>query len=318
VVPGTLAVRRTLVSADYVVKVDQGGGFETWDYAPRFHNSLPDDYVYDEFYSVTDEIGIRFGNGTFGFMPPAGATIRVTLKLTEGDIELPVNQALYHVGSLLDSEGQAASIQVVVSDAINGGTDQEDIESIRKNILYWSTYNENIVWKEDYVFALKRKFPQIRWINVWGETEQDAETGADSANINTIFVCLYAEAAEDIEDAAMAFLNGLKLMNRKFLWVAPVSSEFSLTITGSVARAQDPATVTSAITDALEANYGIDSTTKLDAVHTKDIYKLIQDTGYFENNAFFDVTMTGTHVPAQLAEMISIDMTTTTVTIERL
>lgn len=52
------------------VAVDEGSGFEKWTYERLFENAYADSCVFDEFYHVTDQIGIRFdirktlGNGT--------------------------------------------------------------------------------------------------------------------------------------------------------------------------------------------------------------------------------------------------------------
>ncbi len=37
------------------------------------------------FYHVSDQIGIRFGNATFGKIPPVDSTVRIDLKYTEGN-----------------------------------------------------------------------------------------------------------------------------------------------------------------------------------------------------------------------------------------
>lgn len=42
------------------VAVDEGSGFEKWTYERLFENAYADSCVFDEFYHVTDQIGIRF------------------------------------------------------------------------------------------------------------------------------------------------------------------------------------------------------------------------------------------------------------------
>ena len=79
------------------VYVDMGQGFVEWEKSVMFRNTSEQSRVYDEIYSHTDQVGVRFGNGEYGVIPPHNSIIRVDMMLTEGFTELMPNQKLMPV-----------------------------------------------------------------------------------------------------------------------------------------------------------------------------------------------------------------------------
>ena len=306
------------VSAD----LQDGNGFETWDYSRLFHNADADAKVYDEFYSHTDQTGLRFGNDIFGKVLPVGAVVKIELKLTQGDTFLLEGQALYLVGELLDGNGGAANLAMASYESITEGSDGEGTEEIRRNLHYWPVYNERLIWDEDYTYFLKRQIPQIVWIKVWGENEAEEAAGSpDTGFINKIFVSAYAAGYTDLEleTSAIGRLENIpKNLNRKYEWVTPAFSTFDLTVTGKVAKTANINQVKQDIEDILADNYGKDSSDRLQKVVGKDFYRLISATGYFPepekrektNVPYFTVTHTGTIEPTDLNEMVYLNTIT--------
>jgi hypothetical protein len=122
-------------------------------------------------------------------IPPVGSVIRVSLKLTSGEVTRLSGQQLYIVGTLLDDAGAPASLTITITETISNGAAPEDTESIRRNAHYSPVYNDSLVWAEDYKFFIMRHFPTIVWLNVWGEQEQEQEVGhMDVDFINKIYV----------------------------------------------------------------------------------------------------------------------------------
>lgn len=294
----------------YTVSVDttgEGDEYEEWEYRRLFQNSYTDEKIYDEFYDHKGQFGIRFGNDYMGTIPPVGSLIKIELWLTEGDTTLAAGQELFVSGEILDYDGNAATLTAVTATAITGGNESETIEEMRSNLHYWPVYNEKLVWKDDYVFFIKRKISDILWIKVWGEEEAEAAYGANVLYINKIFVSAYANRT-GLEEEVIDRFEELSIFNRKFQWVEPSLSTFDVSITGKVARTKTISTVQSDLSDALVANYGKNSSTRKTDVLMKDIYDIINATEHFTNTgAYFEVTCTGKMAPTDLNELIHIN-----------
>ena len=303
------------------VYVDIGDGYAQWDLARKFQNVDSDDHVYDEFYTHLGQIGIMFGNGIFGLMPPVASLAKIEAWLTEGQTYLASNQPLTLVSEAYDGEDNIADLTIVSNGIVSGGSAMESTESIAGNLQYWPLYNENIIWKSDYVYFLKREFENILWLNVWGEKEAEEAAGAeDLAFVNKIYVSAYAEGGADISiDVIEALEAATTETNRKFEWVAPSLESFTVMITGTVGKNRNLTTVASAISEVLEQAYGLETPAeqRKALVRIKELYTLIDDTGYFSGNQeIFEVTLAGTTSPTDLNSLVHIDLSSSTITIE--
>ena len=294
---------------DFDVYLDMGAGFEKWVYARLFQNSASDAKVYDEFYSHTNQTGIRFGNAIFGMIPPFGSTIHVDYWTSEGSTSLVAGQPLQLVSDILDFAGEPADLTVVTLESIDGGGARESTSEMRKNLHYWPRYNKKLVWDDDYVFYLKNRIAGISWMKCWGEGDQEQETGFDVQNINKIFISGYAADNADLSVDVLAALADVPLLNRKFAWVAPIQSTFTVSITGKVSRSMDISTAIDGIKTVLEDSYGAGSMTREESINFSDLYDKVRDTKYFNDpGAHYQIVLAGTTVPTQLKEMVSIDI----------
>jgi len=293
---------------DVYVDEQDGSGYVQWAMARRLMNTLPESMAYDLFYSHNGQIGVRFGNGTFGKIPAESSSIKCVLWVTEGDTILLDNLMLQVSGSLLDVNGQQAMLEVKTISQISGGSSTEGTEEFRRNLMYWPLYNDDFVWSEDYAFFIKRKIPGILWIKVWGEAEAEIESGSKSIdNINSIFISAYKPGETALQEQVVQTLESVKLFNKWIRWVDPVFVSFTLSITGNIHRKYSTEHVTSAIRDALSSAYGKDSARRVDAFRIKDAYKIVNDTGYFsESMAKFSITVTGPTETAKLREMLCV------------
>jgi len=227
-------------------------------------------------------------------------------------------QQLSLVGEFLDSAGEAVNITAVTNEAIEGGGSEESLEEIGRNLHYWQTYLDKLIWDDDYAFFIRQMFDNIVWVKAWGEEEQELVTGFDFQNINKIFVSAYAPGNPDLSDDVMNLLSGVPLLNRKFKWVEPEFSSFYLDISGKVGRTAIIDEVQQKILDLLEEKYGRDSGTRVNSVYLHEIYRLIESTGYFNSGAFFQVATAGVTQAAQLQEIVHIDLDATTITLSYL
>jgi len=313
-----VALTGKIYRVDVSVDLHEGAGYQEWQLARLLQNTMPNSTVYDEFYTHTGLIGIRFGNGDFGKIVPLGASVLCVLWLTDGATNLQTGMTLTPTGdSLLIAGGERQSITFTVSSPIVGGEQLETGDELRKNLFYWPLYQEQLVWKEDYEFFLKHKFPEILWINVWGETEAEHAIGRKRLEfINTIFISAYAVNNESIGSEIMDALSSVNLLNRKFEFVAPVVIPFMVLVSGKVSSKYDPLIVKSLIIDRLNIQYGVNSRSRKPDVLLKDVYALVEATGCF-NDGDYHVRLIGEHETSNLNEIIAINLELSTISLTR-
>jgi len=307
--------------AGTIYQIDVSVDDVQWTLARMFQNVAADDLAYDEIYTHLGQRGVRFGNNIFGKQPEAGSHITCTLWTTSGQTTLLTGQTLSVSGTVLDSNGSTASLDIRTTTAVSGGVSGETQEELRKNLIYWPLYQDQLVWKEDYEFFIRRQFPAVLWVNVWGETEAEQEAGELRFEfINKIFVSAYAESGADLSDEIIAALNACRMMNRRFEWVAPDIRAFTVSVSGSVHRKHDIATVIAQIQETLALYYDIDSRSRIDGgIFIKDIYQRINDTGYFGDGGYFTVSLAGDYAGTPSLNSVSdIDIAHSTFDLEYL
>lgn len=299
----------------YEVYVDEGptGSYSLWTHAPGFQNVVSGDTVYDEFFSHTGQLGVRFGNSEYGKILQAGDKVRIDAWVTEGDTTLLQNQRVYVWGTLLDGSGYQAKLKIVTETNIDGGQDTEDIEESRAAMQYWPIYNEDLIWREDYEFYIRRKVSNIVWMYVWGEEEQEALSGPDLDNINTIFVSAYKTgvAPATLETEITNHLEAVKPINKRFTWVDPDHQTFTVTITAKVSRKLNLAQVEGKIKTFLEEKFGVDSLDRLNQnkVTQSYLYNEFMKFGYFfEPKSELKITLAGITEQILANQMISVDL----------
>ncbi|MBF0121711.1 MAG: hypothetical protein HQK79_23015 [Desulfobacterales bacterium] len=274
--------------------------FEKWEYSRLFQNASDTSKVYDEFFTHDEKVGIRFGNGNFGKIPLIGTNVQIELWLTYGNTQLIQGQKLY----IVDSQ---ADIEAVTIESITGGFGVEDTEEIRRNLHYWSMYNEKLIWREDYVFYIKRKFPELLWIYVWSESENEKRYGRHLDHVNRICISAYAKDKPNIGQDIIDYLETSPSLNKHFRFIEPIFSYFDLTIDGKVDRQTNIEAAKTNITDDLKKAYDKDSKERRSIVYVKDFYDIVNNTGYFEDQkTYFDITNSGKLKAEWMQEMICI------------
>lgn len=291
------------------VWVDEGEGLEKWTYSRLLTNAYRDSKVWDEFYHVSDQIGVRFGNGTFGKMPAQGSTVRINIQYTDGDTLLLERQYLYPVEEIFDDASVPASLQIEVAETIQNGQAQESTEEMRRNLHYWSVYNERLVWDNDYTYFLRRRFPEIVFVRAWGEEEAERLWGTKIEHINKIWICAYAPQDGIVQDVMKAIAE-VPMMCRNFQWYNPEHVTFTLKLTGKVLSDKVLSEVEEDVRDALLRAYGRDSLYRRDKVLLSEIYECIYATGHFEKEtgAWFEAIPQGDFEASLIYQMVSLDL----------
>ena len=161
---------------------------------------------------------------------------------------------------------------------------------------YWPIYNGRLVWKEDYEFFIKKRFPNVFWARAWGEQEATLANGGVSSLdfVNKIFISAYAEDMSTVEVDVIAALEAEPRLNRTFEWVDPVVTLYTITVSGKVSRARNIDAVNFAIRTALLANYGATSASLGKEFILHECYAIVQALNLFSDTGeYFTVTKSG-------------------------
>ncbi|MBQ7609107.1 MAG: hypothetical protein IJU76_14250 [Desulfovibrionaceae bacterium] len=292
-----------------VFVAEDGENYVEWQYSRELHNAYSTSLVYDEYYHFTDQIGIRFGNGDFGKIPPQGSKVQVELVLTEGDTILLEKQPLYPMEEITDSLGLVGSVQAAISETVQHGKAQEGTEEMRRNLHYASVYNERLVWDNDYKYFLRRRYPDIVFAVAWGEEEAEKMWGANVEWINRIWLCAYSPS-RDMKDLVLEAVREVPFLCRNFEWHDPEHVFFTVQITGKVLKDCVISEVLEAITTNLTLAYGRDSSERRETVYLHEIYDLVYATGFFDatTGAWFEVVLSGQTRAEFIYQMVSVDL----------
>lgn len=249
---------------------------ELWEKTFQFRNTKSDSKAYVEYYRSTDQLGVRFGNGTNGKAIEQGDVITFMLWLTEGDTTLLNDQSLNFVN---DDEYLNESVSVVTSTSIMGGDEAESIEEIRSGALYLPSYDNQLVWDSDFKAYIENNVGGLVWLSVWGEAEQEELDGSPNvSNINAVFISCYAPNKTATVDAEiLALLNDRPGYNEKFVTASRVDKPFTVSITGQVQADAVPEEVQNQVIDLLKETYGKDVEGKEAGIYEKDIWKTIEE-----------------------------------------
>jgi len=264
------------------VKVDVyvtiGGIKELWVENPQFRLATSASKNYVQFYKPTEQLGIRFGDGSIGKIPPEGSTIDIQVWCSAGDITLVEGQKLTPSNQFAKYTN---SLEVITSTPITGGAGSETTEETRNRAQYYVAYDEQVVWGGDYKFYLKSKIGGTSWLNVWGEQQQEKATGVkDLNNINAIFICGHkpkstqAALKSEIFSALESIPNAL---NKKYIYVEPNELPFTIKLTGTAIKSVVISDAETKIRDQLEASFGRDAegSDKIDKDNVSD-YELVK------------------------------------------
>ncbi|WP_337016497.1 baseplate J/gp47 family protein [Pantoea agglomerans] len=314
----TLSKELTARCAQIDVYVTEKGKEILWKHNAQFRLSKKNSRDYVMFYRPTEQIGIRFGDGSIGKMPGEGESILIDVWLSDGDITLVQGQTLTPTG---DHSSLANKVQLVTDSPITNGTGFETTEETRNRAQYYVAYDEQVVWGGDYKHFLRTVISGMSWVNVWGESEQEAQDGHRSlANINTVFLCGHKPGMSQDEIGA-AMLSALKNvpndLNKSFRHVPTNEKPFTISLSGVATKTINLEEAKRKIRSALETGAGRDSKAS-DSQSTEDfnrvthnkIWALVQETGLLMS---FNISITGMSEVVGLNDFVYLDVENSTV-----
>lgn len=289
---------------------------ELWEHKFKFRNTDPDSKVYMEFYKPTEQLGIRFGDGIKGAIPPQGAVITFDIWCTDGETTLIDNQPLLLTG---DKEPLNASVEIMTSTPVTGGAAAETTETTRQGALYTTPYDDEIVWRGDYSHFIRKNVAGIIWISVWGEQDQEELVGKhDVAHINQIYISAYSNIKDDavLYEEILDLFVGRPEFNKEYNDVTRKELPYTVEVVGVVFSHSNASDAEKIIKNALDTTYGRDVKDKPHRVYEQNIWDLINnltnDTGIDE----FDLVITGLplEVPVDTYSFLDIENSTITFT----
>lgn len=112
---------------------------------------------------------VFFGDGIYGLSPTNGNHIRVEYMMTEGTSG---NDCVkFEINSIVEGVSNIAIVSTIVKSF--GGTEDETIESIKRNAPLRYQSQGRAVTTADYYPVIKDIFPNIKAVSVWGGEENN-------------------------------------------------------------------------------------------------------------------------------------------------
>lgn len=195
-----------------------------------FNNIDPQSKV---FYLSTNEEGlyeIIFGNNIFGEDLDHGNVVEIFYISTNGESGNGCKNLRYQYGSEGDfvelKSHSASSIkhETKIKAETSGGTDEEDIESLRYNIQHHFKRQNRVINESDYESILIQNFSNIDSINVWGGERNEER------DYNTVYVSIKPKNGQRLNDTTknnvrelldkyVTVNKRLKIMDPVFLYI---------------------------------------------------------------------------------------------------
>jgi hypothetical protein len=236
-------------------------------------------------------------------MPSGGAEVVVDALLTRGQTELLPGQELRYISG--SDDHNIGMIEARTQTPVTGGRPREDIEEVRRNALYYPLYDEQLVWRDDYAFRIRRQWPEAVWVSVWGEQEQERVHGPSLDHIGKIYISAYAPERPDILSEIVTHLE--EPISREYAPVATNEKPFVIRLSATIERSIPRAMALNSVMETLAHHYGKNSPKRRTAIKLKDFYKLINATGHFEMGDFM-VELFGDYASNGLNDLVFLDL----------
>ncbi|HBM2815726.1 TPA: baseplate protein [Enterobacter hormaechei subsp. xiangfangensis] len=334
------------------VYVTANGNKELWKENPQFRLANANSKNYVRFYRPTEQLGIRFGDGTIGMMPPANSQIDINVWTSKGDTTLVVGQRMRMTGMYQSLDNV---LSIITDTAITGGAPMESTEETRMRAMYYVAFDDQVVWGADYEKFISDTIADISWINIWGEQQEEAANGIaalkaghkdgdkigtgtlkvtgtapnqtatlfDFNNMNTIFMSAHIPGLTDkqVEDRLLtALANVPNSMNKKFL-VKPINPlPYTVEVEGTAFKNFQLQDIEKSVNLLLEQKFGIDSKHTDYGSSTGELYELAQNDIWAEIQKLnmmnkFTVKVIGLTPATKLNDYIYLDVAKSKVTV---
>lgn len=263
--------------ADFSVNVQSpdSANYEQWQRTHLFRNTTAKSLAFVEFHAPTEQTVISFGDGVAsGQIPALNSVVRVDCLVTDGFSEIAAGQELE-----LEDPYLSERLTVTTGRTLVVGSEKEDIESVRKNAMYWTTYDNNTVLDGDYSFFTKNNLPQITWWRIWGESEQEKLTGErDIENMTKIFISVYQPEQDQVSSMAAIdeLYSNLETLNLTYQPVQAKTDAYTINLVGKVLTSRNIDDVKKLVVNALQV-FSDKSASHNGRTTKNEIWKRIED-----------------------------------------
>jgi hypothetical protein len=144
------------------VRIIENDFIEEYVYAPDLYSLSELSKVFFIQPYVGNRYEIFFGRDVFGIEPPVGSIIEVEYRITAGAEANGITS--YEVDSNIQGFQAIATLKV----PSRGGSDREDLNSIKYFAPKSIQVQERAITVKDYEILLKRNFPEIKTVAVYG------------------------------------------------------------------------------------------------------------------------------------------------------
>lgn len=110
---------------------------------------------------------VYFGDGVIGQQPNTGDTLILSYIVTVG---APANKA---TSFTMQSTANISSATIVTANSAAGGAAMESLDSIKFKAPIYHAAQNRAVTKSDYEIMIKKDFPQVASVSVWGGEENE-------------------------------------------------------------------------------------------------------------------------------------------------
>ena len=153
---------------------------------------------------------VYFGDGVIGKKPAYNNIVTLDYVHTHGK---EANGASSF--TMIDSVGGFSNMTVTTVTNAAGGSDQEELESIRYNAPLAYTSQNRAVTSEDYRAIINRNFTNISSINTWGGEDQAVP------DYGRIYICIKPNTAETLTAAEKTSIIGSILKGKNVVSITP-------------------------------------------------------------------------------------------------
>ena len=249
---------------------------QLWSKHFKFRNTDEKSHAYMEFYTSTQQLGIRFGNGINGMTIAAGDRIRLKVWTTQAETTLLDNQPLTLTGA---NAAENTNVNIITKTTITGGAAGDTIEDVRNGALYLTSYDHQLAWDGDYRQFIHLNVGGLIYLDVWGEAQQEKVTGFDVHNINKIYFTAYSMLKSDSEIKAevLRLFSGREGYNEQYVWKDRIDNPYTLIIKGKVLGNGKPEDAEYYIKQQLNLKYGKNSKNKPHRVPVDEIWNFVHD-----------------------------------------
>ena len=274
-----------------------------WTQTRSIYEEQPDAFSYQLIQDLSNNtVKILFGDGIFGRRLTSGDVIRVDHINTIGDKGNIAGAGVITevVSNIRDITGASVDLYCNNIEAILGGRDEEQLESIRSNATNYFQTGDRAVSTKDYETLILLNAPYISKIQVWGVYEYNIDNNRDMwdflpSDENLVNVCAlnlsYENLSQFQKDDISTFLLDKKSPTDilKFQDANPIDMLFFID-----AYVTDKSyllnMVKNDIQNALDTNYGLGKTNFFQHIYFSDYIRLIDEVpGVDHHNTKFKI-----------------------------